>query len=296
MRSRKPSLIPAIALVAACGVDPATAPAALTPLAARATVFRRPYDPNYIEEGRRVLQGVHLANEGCRVGSVDTMKAGERILEWVAEYDIATCVLTLARGRYVGPERESLKYPSRIQVDSARIGGQARGVEVAYPSNRIASPGAQRAPLFDINWNCDPMLESAWQGYQRLITEDPVQWDVNWDRIEYEWMSRPSQNCIQSAVMTHSAWSQPITGWSISAFWTVENAFSTDGSYVQGSVSSQHINYAFCLPTVPTYVYYRVNKMRVFPDGHVVFEWWWEWSGDCSSLLHADRETAVWGN
>lgn len=295
MRRARLSVFLTLALTAACGLDPATAPiSSRGPLAANTSVSRRPYDPNYIEESRRVLRGVRLTNGGCGVGSVDTLQAGEHLLEWVAEYDTSTCTLTLARGRYVGPERETRKHPGKTHVDTAKVEGQAPRLAVANPLTRIKSLDP-RGPLLNIESFCDPWIESAWQGYQRLITEDPFQVDVNWDRIEFEWASRPSLNCIQSAVMTHSAWSNPVTYWSIGAFWTVENYISADASYAQGWVSSQHINYWFCLPSVPTYVYYRDNKMRIFPDGHVIFEMWWDWWGDCSSLLHSDRQAAVWG-
>ena len=167
MRRARLSVFLTLALTAACGLDPATAPInSKGPLAANTSVSRRPYDPNYIEESRRVLRGVRLANGGCGVGSVDTLQAGEHLFEWVVEYDTSTCTLTLARGRYVGPERESWKYPSKTDVDTTKREGQARRLELAYPSTRITSLDP-RGPLLDIESFCDPMIESAWQGYQK---------------------------------------------------------------------------------------------------------------------------------
>ena len=283
-----------LSAAAACTVDPATGPSRPgDPFATNATVFHRPFDPNYIEESRRVLHGNRLGNGGCGVGSVDTMSVGQRVLEWVAEYDLSTCVLTLARGRYVGPQRASRNSPMRVQVDTAKQGGMARGWE-SLPSRRLA-PARGPQVLFDITSDCDEVIESAFRAFQQLITEDPVQLDVNWDRIEYEWSSRPSLNCIQSAVMTHTAYWLVLTGWSITGFQTFVNYYSADRSYVQGSVGSNFSNLLFCNPVSYTYVNYDYNNIRAFADGHVVFEWYWSWTGDCASLLHADRIREVVG-
>lgn len=217
------------------------------------------------------------------------MRAGEHVFEWSVAYDPTFCTLTLAQGEYLGPP-QTVDGANRTASGSIPVAPASTGTLTL--TSRRTTRGGQLGTL-DGEVTCDNTLDAAYTAYQHIWIEDPVFLDVASDELWINYFSRPQLNCIQDGSYTHTAWWRASTGWQLLDYKTNYAYIAADRSYITTSVLSAMGNLFFCDPSLWTFTSLDPNVIKAFPDAWAVMEWNFSISGDCSSLLHFQRDRWV---
>ena len=233
-------------------------------------VVRAPENPNFHAKARLMYQGRRDDTGQCMFGHESTLKAGERVVERIAEYDPDTCMYVVEQGDYdVRSVRPRFGDSTTFRIE--------RGA--GWPS---ASPGPGANSLFSYSMSWISCAQ------QHLWFEDPLFLDVARSELHVIWEWEPSE--VLSAYGSHYLDPLTTTGWYVvDAFvdkyfidpaQVVVNGYGTfeNTGFPCGPAGSQH------------WAYFSPNGITVRAGGTVTFSWYAYAVGPCANLLTLYRQ------
>jgi hypothetical protein len=224
------------------------------------------------------VQGARNVDGTCRFQHSVKLGKGQSVFESVSEYDPDTCSFVVVRH-----DPALLPTFARHSDSTAQLQTQA----AAEDGESYTTDMEWWAPQSFVD-DCATQIGLDLAFTQILWIQDPPGLNVN--RSTQNGFFFYTGSCVQYARTVYQSWWFP-SGWYLTGhfhdvypLWNWEQVNGDGASYMR--------NDTFCAGQT-TYANYDLNRVKLFYDGYVSFEWWFDASGACSSLLTRHRSASV---